>query len=370
MPRMSRFPISDHCDGERFFNPPPQPQALGFSSLPRWWWQQLTSGEFHRWPKNVPASRRPQLPARVGPGELALTFIGHSTFLLQLDGLTILTDPIFATHAGPFGRLGPKRARPPALRLEELPAIDVVLVSHNHYDHLDLATLRWLARERRPQFVTSLGNKPWLEARGVAPVIELDWWQSAEIRSCADEPSRARWSGLTSTRSERVEVNAFHLDSPTAVAAEITPLLRVTATPAQHFAARTPWDRCRTLWNGFMLHTRVGDVFFCGDSGWGPHFTAIREKLGAPDLALMPIGAYEPRWFMIPVHMNPDESVRAHRALGARRSIGMHFGTFQLTNEAIDEPLRALAAARTAHGVAEADFTTLDFGETRTLKLR
>ncbi len=355
MPRPPRFPVSDHCDGERFFNPPPQPQALGFGSLPKWWWQQLTTDAFHRWPKTVPPPRRPQLPARVAPGELALTFIGHSTFLLQLDGLTILTDPIFATHAGPFGRLGPKRVRPAALRLEELPAIDVVLVSHNHYDHLDLATLRWLARERRPQFITSLGNKAWLEARGVAPVVELDWWEG--------------WSALTPTHSERVEVNAFHLDQSSA-AERAQPLLRITATPAQHFAARAPWDRCRTLWNGFMLHTRAGDVFFCGDSGWGPHFAAIREKIGAPDLALMPVGAYEPRWFMIPVHMNPDESVRAHLALGARRSIGMHFGTFQLTNEAIDEPLRALAAARTAHGVAEADFTTLDFGETQTLALR
>ncbi len=330
MPRAPRFPVSDHCDGERFFNPPPQPQALGFGSLPKWWWQQLTTDEFHRWPKTVPPPRRPQLPARVAVGELALTFIGHSTFLLQLDGLTILTDPIFARRAGPFGLLGPKRVRSAALRLEELPAIDVVLVSHNHYDHLDLATLRWLARERQPRFVTSLGNQAWLEARGVAPAIEFDWWQSAEI----------------------------------------SPALRITATPAQHFAARAPWDRCRTLWNGFMLHTHAGDVFFCGDSGWGPHFAAIREKIGAPDLALMPVGAYEPRWFMIPVHMNPDESVRAHLALGARRSIGMHFGTFQLTNEAIDEPLRALAAARTAHGVAEADFTTLDFGETQTLALR
>lgn len=330
MPRAPRFPVSDHCDGERFFNPPPQPPALGFSSLPRWWWQQLTTGEFHRWPKSVPAPRRPMLPTQITPGEVAVTFVGHSTFLLQLDGLTVLTDPVFARCAGPFGLLGPKRARPPALRLDELPPIDVVLVSHNHYDHLDLATLRWLARERRPTFVTSLGNKAWLEARGVAPAAEFDWWQSAEVTSG----------------------------------------LRVTATPAQHFAARTPWDRCRTLWNAFLLHTPAGDVFFGGDSGWGPHFTAIRERLGAPDLALMPIGAYEPRWFMTPVHMNPDESVRAHVALGARRSIGMHFGTFQLTNEAIDEPLRALAAARIAQSVREEDFTTLDFGETRTIRLR
>jgi L-ascorbate metabolism protein UlaG (beta-lactamase superfamily) len=330
MPRATRFPLSEHCDGERFFNPPPQPQARSFSSLPKWWWQQLTTDDYHRWPKTVPPPRRAELPARVAPGEAALTFIGHSTFLLQFAGLTILTDPIFADCAGPFGRLGPRRVRPPALRLDELPAIDVVLVSHNHYDHLDLATLRWLARERRPSIVTSLGNRAWLEARGLANVTELDWWQRADI----------------------------------------APGLRVTGTPAQHFAARAPWDRCRTLWNGFMLHTTHGDVFFCGDSGWGPHFAAIRERLGAPDIALMPIGAYEPRWFMIPVHMNPDESVRAHLALGARRSIGMHFGTFQLTNEAIDEPLRALAAARELHGVSEGDFTTLDFGEVRSIALR
>jgi L-ascorbate metabolism protein UlaG (beta-lactamase superfamily) len=330
MPRAPRFPVSDHCDGERFFNPPPQPQALSFSSLPRWWLQQLR-GDLQRWPRDVPPPRRVQLPASVAPGEVAVTFIGHSTFLLQFDRLTILTDPIFARCAGPFGLFGPKRARPPALRLDELPPIDVVLISHNHYDHLDLATLHWLARHRRPKFVTSLGNKAWLAAREIeSDVVELDWWQTAEI----------------------------------------VPGLRVTGTPAQHFTARTPWDRCRTLWNGLMLHTPAGDVFFCGDSGWGPHFAEIREKLGAPALALMPIGAYEPRWFMTPVHMNPDESVRAHLALGARRSLGMHFGTFQLTNEGIDQPLVDLATARVVHHVPDADFTTLDFGETRTLALR
>lgn len=325
-----RFPVSDHCDGSRFFNPAGQPQARSFWQLPRWWWQQTVLGHGESWPKNLPAPRRPQLPAQVAPGEVAVTFIGHSTFLLQFAGLTVLTDPVFATHAGPFGRLGPKRARPPALRLEELPAIDVVLVSHNHYDHLDLASLRRLARERRPRIVTSLGNQAWLESSGVAVAVELDWWQSAEP----------------------------------------VPGLRVTGTPAQHFAARAPWDRCRTLWNGFVLHTAHGDAFFGGDSGWAPHFAAIRERLGAPALALLPVGAYEPRWFMTPVHMNPAEAVRAHLALGARRSLGMHFGTFQLTNEGVEEPLRALAAAREAQGVAAEDFDTLDFGETRMLALR
>jgi L-ascorbate metabolism protein UlaG (beta-lactamase superfamily) len=318
------FPISDHCDGEFFFNPAGQPQARGFSELPRWWYQRLIKRVGSRWPRIVPAPQTPVLPAGIATGQLAVTFLGHSTFLLQLPGLNILTDPVFASRAGPFGLLGPKRARPAALRLGELPRIDVVLLSHNHYDHLDLAALRWLDRHHRPAIVTTLGNQAWLEARGVSRVTELDWWQS-------------------------------HHPAPN---------LEAICTPAQHFAARTPWDRSRTLWGGFMLRTPVGLVFFAGDTGWAPHFAEIKTRIGPPTLALLPIGAYEPRWFMAPVHMNPDEAVRAHLALGARRSIGMHFGTFQLTDEAIDAPLHALAAARTAHRVADADFVALDFGGT------
>lgn len=321
------FPVSDHCDGTHFFNPPGCLQARGFSELPRWWYQRLVLRQGSRWPRAVPAPLTPVLPEGIPAGRLAVTFIGHSTFLLQLPGLNILTDPVFASRAGPFGLLGPKRARRAALGLSHLPRIDVVVLSHNHYDHLDLPALQWLARQHRPTVVTTLGNRAWLEARGVGRVTELDWWQS-------------------------------HHPAPN---------LEAICTPAQHFAARTPWDRSRTLWGGFMLRTAVGLVYFAGDSGWAPFFDQVRTRLGPPMLALLPIGAYEPRWFMEAVHMNPDESVRAHLALGARRSIGMHFGTFQLTDEDIDEPLRALVAARTAHGVAEEDFSTLEFGETRLL---
>lgn len=321
---MPAFPVSDHCDGARFFNPAGRLQARGFAQLPRWWWQRLVLRQGSPWPDTAPAPRKPELPENIPAGRLACTFLGHATFLLQLPGLNILTDPLFATRAGPFGLLGPKRVRPPALRLPELPRIDVVLVSHNHYDHLDLAALRRLARSHRPVIVTTLGNKAWLEARGVPNVVELDWWQSHVVRED----------------------------------------LSVTCTPAQHFAARTPWDRCRTLWGGFLLRTAAGPVFFAGDTGWAPHFAEIKERLGAPGLAFLPIGAYEPRWFMEPVHMNPDEAVRAHRALGTRQSIGMHFGTLQLTDEAIDEPLAALAAARTAHGVEPSAFTAPAWGET------
>ena len=327
---MPPFPVSDHCDGTRFFNPAGRLPAPAFSRLPRWWWQRLAQGQGTRWPRRVPAPRKPVLPAGVPAGQVAVTFIGHATFLLQLAGMNILTDPVFASRVGPFGLLGPKRARPPALRLGELPRIDVVVLSHNHYDHLDLTALRWLARQHRPVVMTTLGNRAWLEARGVGRVSEFDWWQAGDA----------------------------------------TPELGVVCTPAQHFAARAPWDRNRTLWGGFFLRTPAGSIFFAGDSGWAPHFAEINRRLGAPDLALIPIGAYEPRWFMEAVHVNPAEAVRAHLALGARRSIGMHFGTFQLTDEAIDAPRRELAAAVTTQGVAAADFTTLDFGETRQLALR
>lgn len=324
----SRFPITDHCDGERFFNPDGV-QALSFSSLPKWWWQRLILRQGERWPATVPPSAIPNLPGAVPAGQVATTFIGQATFLLQFPALNVLTDPIFSERASPVTWAGPKRVRPPALSLAQLPRIDVVLLSHNHYDHLDLASLRWLAREKRPLIVTTLGNKAWLEKRGVGRVVELDWWQA----------------------------HRFSDD------------LELTCTPAHHFTARWPWDRCQTLWGGFMIKSSGGTVFFCGDSGWGNHFAEIRQRLGAPALALLPIGAYEPRWFMQPVHMNPDEAVRAHLALGARQSIGMHFGTFQLTDEAIDAPEQALAAARQAAKISANEFAAPTVGETQIYRM-
>ena len=317
------FPVSDHCDGWRFFNPAGQPQAKSFSALPKWWFQQVFLGQRIRWPKVVPPDPKPTLPVSVPAGQIAVTFIGHATFLLQLQNLTILTDPIFSPRASPFRWIGPKRIRPPAIALANLPRVDVVLVSHNHYDHLDLETLRWLAREHRPLIVTTLGNKAWLASRGVGNVVELDWWQS--------HPSAA---------------------------------LELVCTPAQHFAARWPWDRCKTLWAGFALKTSAGKIYFTGDSGYSATFAEIGARLGEFDLALLPIGAYEPRWFLECVHMNPAEAVRAHRDLRAKRSIAMHYGTFQLTDEGIDAPVQALVAARHAAGLTENDFRTLAFGET------
>ena len=281
-------------------------------------------GSATAWPAAIAAGPPVRLPPSVRPNEAAVTFIGHASFLVQFSRLNVLVDPVFASRVGPFGLFGPKRVCPPALRLGELPRIDVVLVSHNHYDHLDLAALRWLARHRRPQFVAPLGLRTWLEARGVGPMKELDWWQ-------------------THTTNDGTEI---------------------TCTPAQHWSSRTPWDRCRSLWGGFGLRNHAGSFYFAGDSGWGSHFATLRARLGSPAISLLPIGAYEPRWFMEPAHMNPAEAVRAHLALGSRRSLAMHFGTFCLTDEGIDDPGRALAAARDAQGVEADAFAVPAIGET------
>ena len=314
-PRMT----SDHFDGQYFRNPGEPDGARGLRELLRW----RLNGRRAAWPRRLGNGRFPPPPTSVLPGTVAVTFVNHATMLITLPGAVVLTDPIFSERCSPVAWAGPKRVRPPGVALAELPRPDVVLLSHNHYDHMDLPSLRAIQRRHSPRFVTTLGN-----ARGLARIgihaAELDWWHTTEVGA-----------------------------------------LRITATPARHFSARTPFDRNRTLWAGFMLHAAGARVLFAGDSGAGPHWHDIRARLGAPDVALLPIGAYEPRWFMAPMHMNPADAVQAHLALGARQSVGMHFGTFQLTDEAIDAPLHDLAAARTAVGLADAAFVTHGFGETR-----
>ena len=312
-----RFPLSDHYDGRHFFNPGPSRPARGLMQVLRW----RLRGERAVWPDSVSDPVPPPPPHAVGADAIAITFINHASFLIHLPAGVVLTDPIFSERCSPVSWAGPRRVRPPGVGFADLPRPDVVLLSHNHYDHMDLPTLRALRARHAPRFVTMLGNARRLARLGIV-ATELDWWQEVSVGT-----------------------------------------LRITATPARHFSARTPFDRNRALWGGFMLSGGAGTVLFAGDSGAGPHWGDIRTRLGAPDVALLPIGAYEPRWFMAAVHMDPAEAVQAHLALGARRSLGMHYGTFQLTDEAIDAPLRALQAARQQSGVDS--FDTLGFGETR-----
>ncbi|HYH38849.1 MAG TPA: MBL fold metallo-hydrolase [Azospirillum sp.] len=316
---MPPYPVSDHCDGRRFRNVHASTDKR-LKDVLRFW---RSRNEWTPWPERVDDPPCPPLPAAAPDGHAALTFIGHVTFLIRVGGCTLLTDPVWSPHAGPLGRLGPKRARPPALALAELPPLDAVLVSHGHYDHMDLPTLKRLSGT---PVVAGLGNKPFLERRGVRPVHELDWWQSVELGGA-----------------------------------------RITFVPAQHWSSRTLFDRNTTLWGGFVVESGGACVYFCGDAGYSPHFREIAARFPRIDVALLPIGAYEPRWFMTPQHMNPDEAVRAHRDLGARASVAMHFGTFRLTPEGIAEPVAALGRARASHGVDEATFRVPGFGETLVL---
>ena len=310
---MSR-PTTDHFDGVRFLNPLGAPAGQPFSAVPRMMRERRTP-----WPAWIDDA--PQTPPPLDGARAVVTFIGHATFLIQTAAGNILTDPMYSRRAGPLNRLGPARVRQPAVRFEDLPPIAAVLLSHNHYDHCDRPTLGRLAAQFDPLVVSPLGNRPLVRSAGIRRVEELDWWQASAA-------------------------------SP----------VRVTATPAHHFSARTPFDKNRALWSGFLIEVDGLRIYFAGDTAYAPFFRDVARRFAPIDLALIPIGAYEPRWFMHVVHMNPDEAVRAHLDLGAPRSIGMHFGTFQLTTEGIDEPVRALAEARRLHAVEPARFDTLAFG--------
>jgi L-ascorbate metabolism protein UlaG (beta-lactamase superfamily) len=307
-----------HFDGQHFFNPH-SPHGKTAADIRRW----RRTREKQAWPTRVEDPARPP-PARTAPDRIAATFIGHSTFLLQLGGICVLTDPIWSERCSPVSFAGPRRARPPGQSLHALPSVDLLLVSHNHYDHMDLPTLRQVRKRWSPPTATGLDNARHLAKAGIRDAVELDWWQSTDLAGA-----------------------------------------RVTYVPAQHFSARTLMDRNRSLWGGFIVEAGGVVVYFAGDTGYCPHFAEIGRRFPRIDLALLPIGAYEPRWFMRTHHMNPEEAVRAHLDLGVKRSIGMHFGTFQLTDEAIDAPVLALRRERASVAIPGDEFDVLAFGETR-----
>jgi N-acyl-phosphatidylethanolamine-hydrolysing phospholipase D len=272
------------------------------------------------------------------------TWIGHASVMVQLGGLTLLTDPIFSERASPLPFMGPKRHVAPGLALSELPRVDLVLVSHNHYDHLDAPSIDALAAQPGgpPLFLVPLGLAPWLARRGVTNAVELDWWQTLRVPAPADD-------------------------------------VTVMLAPAQHWSARGLGDRMATLWGGFAVFAPDCHLFFAGDTGYSRDFADLRERVaerqspergGGFDLALLPIGAYEPRWFMNTQHVNPAEAVKIHRDIGAKRSLGVHWGTFELTDEALDEPPRALAREARDAGLGEEDFFVLAIGETRRIPRR
>jgi L-ascorbate metabolism protein UlaG (beta-lactamase superfamily) len=303
-----RGPITDHFDGHRFHNPGPALQS-GRSFIK--WVMNRDRGHWNEW---TDAPFGPPPPRRVGEGELRVTFINHATTLIQLDGMNILTDPIWSERTSPVAFAGPRRHRPPGIRFEDLPPIDLVLVSHNHYDHLDVPTLK---RLRNSPILTPLGNGALMRRHGIS-ASELDWWQTKSI---------------------------------------------ATLVPSHHFCARGLTDRDRNLWGGFVISSRSGNVYFAGDTGWGEHFAQISARFQPIRLALLPIGAYLPRWFMKPAHIDPQEAVEAHRILEAHTSIAIHFGCFALGDDGEFEPVRDLRLALAANGNPR--FWILDHGEGR-----
>ncbi len=274
----------------------------------------------------------------------AVTWVGHACALVQMGGLTVLTDPMFSERASPLPFMGPKRHVPPGVPLRDLPHVDLVLVSHNHYDHLDGPSVDHLAAQAGgpPLFVVPLGLLPWLRGRGIESGIELDWWQAHRI---------------------------------TAPKGDIDVML----CPAQHWSARGLADRMSTLWGGFAVFAPDCHLFYAGDTGYSRDFRDLREHAadrqrpetgGGFDLALLPIGAYEPRWFMTSQHVNAAEAVKIHQDVATKRSLGIHWGTFELTDEPLDEPPRSLAREASAAGLGEEEFFVLAIGETRRIAPR
>jgi len=301
---------SDHFDGKCYHNQ--EPGEFSLKDIIPW----ILTTQIERWPKWIDNEKFPPPPRRVELGEIRVTFIQHATFLVQVDGLNILIDPIWSRRCGPFSLFGPARVRLPGVAWEDLPPIDIVLISHNHYDHLDLPTLRGLSGKHMPICITAKGNAKLIKKTGIQSVVELDWWDEHE--PIAD--------------------------------------LKVMMVPARHTSGRSSWDRNKTLWGGFFIRSKWGAIYFSGDTAYGKHFRQIRARCGIPNLALLPIGSYMPRHLMRVVHMNPFESVQAHIELGFPPSIGMHFGTFRLSDEGFNEPVLRLDEARQLYGIPPSKF--------------
>ncbi len=315
-------PRSDHFDGTVFFNPGGE-APRGLADVLRWQFREKRV----RWPRSFESPFPQARPDRSVEGDgLRVTMVGHATMLIQTCGLNILTDPVWSERASPLAFAGPKRVNPPGVELCRLPPIDLVLLSHNHYDHMDLGSLKCIRAMHDPHVVTPLGNDALLyEADPTMHVTTLDWGGSAPVGNN----------------------------------------VRVHAAPAHHWSARGLNDRRMALWAAFVVETPHGRIYHVGDTGFhgGRNYEAAAAAFGGFRLAILPIGSYEPRWFMHPHHQNPDEAAQGMKLCRAASAVGHHWGTFHLANEPVDEPPRLLAEAAARHGIAPDRFRALHPGE-------
>jgi L-ascorbate metabolism protein UlaG (beta-lactamase superfamily) len=320
-------------------DPPPHHGPKGFRNIhphPRnsfldflWWWLgggpvEKASIPLQDVPAFVPDLEKPDLNKinHPHPQKIQVTWIGHSTFLIQVEGFNILTDPMFSERASPVSFAGPKRLVPPGISISDLPFIHAVIISHNHYDHLDAPTVKRLGNLTR--YFVPIGLSRWFKKRNIVNLVEMDWWASSQLDT-----------------------------------------IRFHAVPIQHFSSRTQCDRNKTLWAGWVIETGAGNIFFSGDTGYALLFKEIGKKLGPIHLSFIPIGGYSPRWLMRPMHVNPPEAVMIHRDLASAQSVGMHWGTFKLTDEPMAEPPLYLKKALKEAGISEIAFIVMKVGETR-----
>ncbi|WP_409478770.1 MBL fold metallo-hydrolase [Pseudobdellovibrio sp. HCB154] len=318
----SKYPITDHFDGKKFYHAGLESDHSLWSVFK--WAVSRPDLNFPEWLEN---KFKPQLPQKLEEKKVAATFINHSTFLLQTKNFNFLTDPIWSKRTSPVSFLGPKRFRDPGMKIEELPPIHFVVLSHNHYDHFDLQTIKDLHQKFKPVFIMALGNSKLIADIKDIQVVELDWWQSHTV---PNNGSKAK----------------------------------ITLVPAQHWSARGLTDQREALWGGYVIESDSAKIYFAGDTGYNEGiFTTIADTFKEPDLALLPIGAYEPRWFMKNNHINPEESVQIHLTLKPKISVAMHYGAFRLSDEDFGQPEKDLATAKKNSRVE--NFVTLEVGETK-----
>jgi L-ascorbate metabolism protein UlaG (beta-lactamase superfamily) len=321
----SKYPKSDHYNGDTFYHRwSDSPKSLW--TVLKWRW----TADRKEWPKVVENKNSPNFSNELGSNQLEVTYVNHATVYVRHNEIAFLTDPIWSNRTSPVSFAGPKRIRQPGVQIDKLPSLDYVFISHNHYDHLDIETLQQLNKIYKPIFFVPLGDRDLLLKNRIENVVELDWWSKSSLKN---------------------DVELYF-------------------APTRHWSARGISDRNKSLWGSYVFKTKQNKkIYFAGDTGYCDVFAELSNKYGPMDFSLIPIGAYEPRWFMKESHVNPDEAVQIHLDLQSKKSMGIHFGTFQLTDEGFEEPVNDLEKAKKQKSIPEADFFAPEVGKTYLLEI-